>query len=271
MTSPDYSIPQVRERIAVDSTVIGSERLSKTMLRLTFSSNAFVGQTAISCADTYMKLVLPDPQDPENSLMRSYTVRSHDPLAGTVEVDFALHGQGGVAAAWAEQAKIGDSALFKGIGGGYNPSVEAPWHLLIGDDSALPAIAAALDRLAPGSTAQVILVAHSKEELLGSAYDLDLSKVSILTVVDSTSAVLREMAFAFENNEGAPHVFLHGEAGMVREARRALRTEHEQAIKSMSVSGYWRAGASDEQWRMMKRDWSAAQEAEESQLLARGA
>lgn len=268
MTSLDYSIPQVRERIAVNATVTASKKLSNTMLRLTFASDDFVDQGAISCADTYMKLILPDPEDASNSIMRSYTVRSHDAVAGTVEVDFALHGQGGVAAVWAEQAQVGDSALFKGIGGGYVPSVSAPWHLLIGDDSALPAIAAAMDRLEPGALAWVILVAHTKEELLGEDYDLNVTSATTLSVVDSTAALVRQVELAFEHNAGAPHVFLHGEAGMVRDVRRVLRGEHGQELKTMSVSGYWRAGASDEQWRSMKRDWSAAQEAEDSQLIA---
>jgi NADPH-dependent ferric siderophore reductase len=267
MTSPDYSIPQVRERIAIEATVLATRQLSPIMQRLTFGSQDFVGQEAISCVDTYMKLILSNPADASESVMRSYTIRRHDSVAGTVDVDFALHGQGGFAAEWAQRAQVGDSATFKGIGGGYNPHAQAPWHLLIGDDSALPAIAAAVDRVALGAPVHVILVGSSREDLLGEAYDLDESQITALRVVQTSAQVLSLVEEAYGTNAGVPHVFLHGEAAMVREVRRVLRAKYEQTLKAMSVSGYWREGASDEQWRDMKRDWSQAVEADEAKLI----
>jgi NADPH-dependent ferric siderophore reductase len=266
MTSVDYSIPPVRHRIAITATVTKVRRLSPLMQRLTFKASEFVGQEAISCADTYMKIVLPDPTNSDEPVMRSYTVRSHDSVAGTVDIDFALHGQGGVAAPWAERAQVGDTAEFKGIGGGYNPSEQAPWHLLIGDDSALPAIAAAVEQLGEDSGKVVILIADSPEELLGDGDAFSPPEGSEVQVVSHTPAVIEAVRSAYASHEGVPHVFLHGEASMVREVRRVIRSDFAQDLKAMSVSGYWRAGASDEQWREMKRDWSRGVEADEAKL-----
>lgn len=267
MTSLDYSITPVRHRTIIDAEVLATEQLSDLMLRLTFFSPDFIGQEAISCTDTYMKLIVHNPSNPEEKALRSYTVRSHDVVAGTVEIDFALHTNGGYAAQWARTAQVGDRATFKGIGGGYNPSPLAPWHLLIGDDSALPAIAAGVEKIAGDSRVVVVLEGPSKEALLGEAYDLELPEGGELVVVNSTEQILAQVAHAFEANEGTPHVFLHGEACMVRDVRRDLRATHAQELKTMSVSGYWRSGATDEQWREMKRDFAQQQEADETKAL----
>lgn len=268
MTNVDYSTEQIRARVMTQARVTAVKQLSPLMRRITFSSPGFVGQEAISCTDTYMKLVVQDPADPEQKVLRSYTVRSHDTAEGLVDIDFALHGKGGFAARWAQSAEIGQEVTFKGIGGGYVPSGTAPWHLLIGDDSALPAIAAAVERLESGVPCVVILEGATQTDLLGADYDLVLSESTQLHVVSGVQEILEVVARSYEQLEGTPHVFLHGEACMVRDVRRVLRTQYAQDLKAMSVSGYWRAGASDEQWREMKRDFAAQQEADEARALA---
>src|SRR3712207_7785498 len=55
-------------------------------------------------------------------------------------VDFVVHGDAGIAGPWATQVQPGDLVRFMGPGGGYAPDPDADWHLLVGDESALPAI-----------------------------------------------------------------------------------------------------------------------------------
>ena len=78
-------------------------------------------------------------------VMRTYTVRSWDAGTGELAIDFVVHGDEGVAAPWALHAAVGRTRIYvTGPGGAYAPNPAADWHLFVGDDSALPAIAAAL-------------------------------------------------------------------------------------------------------------------------------
>ncbi len=240
------------------------------MLRIAFVGSDLVGIDQIVCADTYVKLVFADPDGGEHPIMRSYTVRSYDREAGRIEIDFALHGRGGVAAPWALAAKPGDTIEFRGIGGGYLPAPAAPRHLLIGDDSALPAIAVALEKLDAGSDVDVVLIGHSEHDLLGEdgAALADSVPGSVnVRVVDSSNEVI-ELVDRSCAREGVPHVFLHGEAGMVREIRRHLRAVHGLPLGALSASGYWREGNTDEQWRDSKMEWKAQVAHDEGEIQA---
>lgn len=93
--------------------------------------------------------------------MRSYTVRRFNREAGELDLDFVLHGSG-VAATWAERARPGDDLILVGPSPAYLPDPEVPRHVLVGDESALPAVAALLAEV-PGATA-VLEVADAAEE-----------------------------------------------------------------------------------------------------------
>jgi NADPH-dependent ferric siderophore reductase len=64
--------------------------------------------------------------------------------------------------------------------------------------------------------------------------------------------------------EGIGHLFVHGEAGAVRELRRHLRAQRGLRPEFTSISGYWRRGDTEERWQTGKREWNAAIEAEEA-------
>jgi len=88
------------------------------------------------------------PPGEPRPVIRSYTVRRFDPAAGELDVDFVLHGAHGPAAAWAAAAEPGDWVGVSDPGGRYQPDPSAGAHLVIGDESALPAIATVLQALA---------------------------------------------------------------------------------------------------------------------------
>ena len=92
-----------------------------------------------------------DTHPPEQQpARRRYTVRAWDPDAHLLTIDFVVHGDEGVAGPWAATAAPGDALVFSGPSGGYRPDPTADWHLLVGDESALPAIAASLEALPAG-------------------------------------------------------------------------------------------------------------------------
>lgn len=194
---------------------------------------------------------------------RHYTVRAWDEIAGELTIDFVVHGDAGVAGPWARDARPGDQVVVTLPGGGYQPDPEADWHLMAGDESALPAIAASLEALAADSRAIVVLVCDGPED------ELELSCPGTLDVRwlhrsggPGDTALLADAVRALDFPEGRVHGFVHGEAGEVREVRRHLLGERAVPRQDLSISGYWRRTMTDEAWRRVKRDWNAEVEAD---------
>ncbi|KUL41528.1 siderophore-interacting protein [Actinoplanes awajinensis] len=91
-----------------------------------------------------------------STAMRSYTVRRHDPGAGELDVDILLHGNG-PGSIWAATAGTGARIGFLRPEAGYLVREDVTRHLLIGDESGLPAIAAILEALTPSAAGLAIV------------------------------------------------------------------------------------------------------------------
>ena len=99
-------------------------------------------------------------------IARTYSLRGRDARRGTLSVDFVLHGNGGPASKWAAAARVGDAIGLAGPGGPALCRADAERHLFCGDLSALPAIAAVLERLpAQAKGLALIEVADAADEL----------------------------------------------------------------------------------------------------------
>jgi NADPH-dependent ferric siderophore reductase len=97
--------------------------------------------------------------------MRSYTVRRHDPVGHELDFDFVLHGDAGVASAWATRVAVGAQLILVGPSPAYQPDPAIGAHVFVGDETALPAIGSMLAHLPPTATATVLLeVADAAEE-----------------------------------------------------------------------------------------------------------
>jgi NADPH-dependent ferric siderophore reductase len=193
--------------------------------------------------------------------VRTYTVRDWDAQARRLTIDFVVHGDSGVAGPWAAAATPGQTLQFMGPGGAYSPDPDADWHLMIGDTAVIPAIAASLERIPHGVPVHALIQVDGPEgELeLASAGDLELSWVHDPPgACDALLDALENLTFP----AGRPHVFLHGEATMVRSARRHLLAERGLPRESLSVSGYWKQSRTEEGWREDKAEWNREVEAD---------
>jgi NADPH-dependent ferric siderophore reductase len=227
-------------------------------------------------ADSYVKVLFlhpdgdyPRPIDPariraefESHLWprpRTYTVRRFDRDRLELTLDFVVHGTAGLAGPWAAAAAVGDEVLISGPGGGYSPDPAAGWHLLAGDESALPAISAALERMPDGAAVDAFIEVHGPADELA---ELAAFAERITWLHRGTGAVgsrLVDAVRAWSPPAGAAadgQAFVHGEAAMVKELRRHLRVDRGLPLDRLSISGYWRAGVDDEGWRAVKRDWN---------------
>src|SRR4051812_14367372 len=145
--------------------VLRTSQLTPHMIRVVLGGEGLAGFPAGEFTDHYVKLLFPpDAPDPDRPVTRTYTVRNWDAAAGELTLDFVWHGDEGLAGPWAANAQPGDRISFFGPGGGYAPSPDAGWHLLAGDESALPAIGAALERLPDGARALAFVEVAGPEE-----------------------------------------------------------------------------------------------------------
>jgi NADPH-dependent ferric siderophore reductase len=192
---------------------------------------------------------------------RTYTVRAWDPELRELTLDFVIHGDEGLAGPWAVRVQQGEIVRFLGPGGAYAPDADADWHLLVGDESALPAIAASLEAMPDGAKVYAFVEIEGPDEEQKIASDVEV--VWLHRGDRPIGEALVEAVRALEFPEGRVCAFVHGEAGFVKELRRLLRVEREIPREDLSISGYWRLGHNEDGWQAAKRDWNAQVEAEQ--------
>ncbi|MFP3990191.1 siderophore-interacting protein [Streptomyces sp. E11-3] len=256
--------------------VVRTERLTPGMRRVVLGGDGLADFSTSTYTDHYVKLLFPtegvrypEPFDIQQiradfpreqwPAQRTYTVRGWDPERRELALDFVVHGDEGLAGPWAMRAQPGEVLYFLGPGGGYAPQPDADWHLLAGDESALPAIAASLERLPAGATVHVFVeVAGPDEEQPVSA------QITWLHRGDRpVGAALTEAVRNLDFPPGDVQAFVHGEAGAVKELRKHLRVERAIPRDRLSISGYWRLGHNEDGWQASKPDWNAQVEAEQ--------
>lgn len=272
---PARKTPQVNH-----ARVLRTERLSPQMTRVVLGGESLAGLPIGECTDHYIKLLFPvegvsypepfDMADIRRDMpreqwprIRTYTVRDWDAEARELTVDFVVHGDAGLAGPWARRAQVGEEIRFLGPGGGYAPSAEADWHLLAGDESALPAIAASLSRIPAGVAAKVFLEVADPEERQQLSAPEGVEITWLFREGRQYGSALVEAVEKIDFPSGEVQAFVHGEAGMVKQLRRHLRLERGVTREQLSISGYWRLGKDEDGWQSSKKEWNAAVEAEQ--------
>lgn len=269
-------------RPAHEGVVIRVEQLTPHMVRVVVGGEALTRIEAGQFTDHYIKVLFPlpgvtypEPFDqgviretlPRDQwpVVRTYTVRKWLPEAGEMWVDFVVHGDEGIAGPWAAAAKPGDVIRFMGPGGGYAPDTTADWHLLAGDESALPAISAALERMPEGAKARVFVevAGPAEEQKIETAADVEITWLH-RDAGESLVDAVRGLEFP----AGRMQAFVHGEAGFVRDLRRFLRVELGIPMSQLSISGYWRRGMNEDGWQSSKREWNEQIEREQEPAAA---
>jgi NADPH-dependent ferric siderophore reductase len=271
--------------------VVSAERIAPHMVRVVLGSNNFETFVPSAFTDSYVKLVfvpddvdvagLPEPLTldsfaglpPEKRpQVRTLTVRRVDAEAGQITVDFVVHGEHGVAGPWALAAQPGQQIYLMGPGGAYTPDPAADWHLLAGDESALPAIAAALEALPANAKGMAFIeVAGQEDEIpLDAPESIEVNWVyrggRADMVPEDRAGDFAPLIEAVTNAEWLPgqvHVFIHGEAqAVMHNLRRYIRKERDVEKKwASSISGYWRRGRTEETFRQWKKQLAQAEAA----------
>ena len=191
-------------------------------------------------------LVLPEVVDgrlrwPEGERppMREYTVRRFDPAARELDVRVLLHGNGPVAR-WAAGAQVGDTV---GLTGPRSSKVMPDGfanYLLVGDLTAVPAIARWLTMLPEGAMAQVLIAARSEDDVveLKCAQPIWVLWLTDLSVpeADHLPLALEQLKLYSEDT----FAWAAGEAVAMKEVRRVLVEDRRLPAENVKVTGYWR-------------------------------
>ncbi len=247
--------------------VARSERVTPHMVRVTFAGDD-VRRLPVHGYDQWFRIFLPHPDGttdfsrvPEQFGLggylsylrtksgvrppfRNYTVRALRADAGELDVDFVAHGDAGVAGPWAQSARAGEQVMVLDQGRGFDPREETSGYLLVGDESALPAIAGILrdlERDAHG-IAIVEMPDAADEQPLDAPAGFDVRWLPRADPHDRPGALALAAvrALAVEHPAGL-HAYLAGEQALVAESRRHLVAAGVPKQR-IDFVGYWRVG-----------------------------
>lgn len=253
--------------------VLRSEWLTDNMIRLFLGGPNFEAFKNNEFVDKYVKIWFAKPElgleppyemdelrsqlAPEDlPVSRTYTVREVNDEERWISLDFVVHGVDGIAAPWATKVQAGEKVSFGGPGGAFNPDPDADWYLFLGDETAMPAIAAALEMLPADAVGQAFI------EVDGPASELELTAPQGMHVQwlhrggaePGTSRVLVEALRQYEFPTGHAQVFSHGERGAMKELRDVLLKERGLERGQVSLSGYWAYGRTEDKFQAEKRE-----------------
>ncbi|MFC8952192.1 siderophore-interacting protein [Streptomyces sp. NPDC057101] len=261
-------------RLQVDRT----RRLGPSLVRVTFTGDDLKGFAA-GGRDQSLSLFLPHPgqdapvlpplddpdmyailgawramPDDERAVMRSYTVREQrtEPV-NEVDIDFALHEDGGPACRWAAQAQPGDRVVVLGPAIAENTGVrfqlpeDADSVLIWADETALPAASAILEWLPAETRAQVFLEVPYSGDRMELSTQADATVTWLVQEEGAPSAV--DAVRGTELPGEAPYVWIAGESGSVKALRRHFVGDLGLDRRRVTFVGYWRKGLSEDALR----------------------
>ncbi|RUP80711.1 siderophore-interacting protein [Kocuria sp. HSID17590] len=210
-----------------------------------FRSTGFDDDVKIIVPDPVTGLcAIPEPQpggtvawtDESVALARTYTVRSVDTEAGEVALDFVLHGTG-LASGWARRVRPGESVYVAGPKASAAAPEDVDWLLLAGDDTALPAIARALEDLPRGTRV------HAVVEVPTDADRIELRTEADVTLTWAVREAGEDLVSAVQGVDWLPgeaFAWVAGEALSIKPLRRWLREKRGVTREHTDISGYWR-------------------------------
>ena len=230
--------------------LLARESISPGFVRLTLGGPELAGFVSAGF-DDHVKLILPQQGQEKPNLpsivdgrphiegarptMRDYTPLRYDAAANTLQMDFAAHGSG-PAVDWALHAPIGQWAGLAGPRGSMVVPARLDWHLLLGDETAMPAIERRLAELPEGTRAivrvQLANPADRREWTSRAALDC--------AFVPSLAQAAEELALP----EGEGFIWGAGENTAMAALRGLLLAKGAQP-RRMRISSYWKQGVAD--------------------------
>jgi len=233
--------------------------LTPRMRRITLGGPELAGFVSLG-SDDHVKLLFPQNAEQAAALdtmvlgaskddgpkpeMRDYTPRRYDLEKMELDIDFVLHGDG-PASTWAEQAAPGQFLHIGGPRGSMIVPDIFDSYLLIGDETALPAIARRLEGLAANRKALVVIEVENGGEQQVLESDAQINVIWVLREGgrDNLLTTIKQLQVP----KGNLYAWVATETKVSRQIRRVLIDEHGLDEQFIKAAGYWRAEGSEEE------------------------
>jgi NADPH-dependent ferric siderophore reductase len=212
-----------------DAEVLRREQLSDHLIRLTLGGDGLSGFTSTGVPDEWVGLVVPGQFQ-----SRYYTVRSWS--GGELVVDVVVH-EVGLVTEWAVRDCVGDRVTITEPKGSFAMPDGATWLILVGDLTAMPAMARILEDVEVPTR----VWAEVADELDG--YLPAGPAVTWLTPPREGESRLAEVVERIDWPSGDGYFWMAGESGQMRAIRKHLMRERRLPSTAYDVMGYWRGGA----------------------------
>ena len=226
-------------------TVFHVEALTPRMRRIAFTSNDLSDFTS-DAPDDHIKLFFPqaDAADAKPT-MRDFTPRAFNPAAGTLIIDFAPH-QAGPATQWASQAEPGQILEIGGPRGSAIVPDDFDYYLLVGDETALPAIGRWVGELRAGVPVTTVVLVDDSSEQQPLPTRAALTSIWVHRATGSDdAAALRAAITGLATAPGDGFVWIAAEASVARNLRDYVLTDRAHPREWVKAAGYWKRGVSD--------------------------
>ncbi|MDO7899589.1 siderophore-interacting protein [Pseudomonas citrulli] len=231
--------------------------LTPRMRRITVGGPELAGFVSLG-TDDHVKLLFPQNAEEQAALenfspgadkgpmpeMRDYTPRRYDLDTLELDIDFVLHGDG-PASTWAAQAAPGQYLDIAGPRGSMIVPDIFDSYLLVGDETALPAIARRLEGLAPNRRALVVVEVENgaEQQVLQSPAQVHVIWVLREGRHDSLLTTVRQLQVP----GGKLYAWVATEAKVARQIRKVLLEEKGLDQDFVKAVGYWKVDAGEEE------------------------
>jgi len=220
--------------------------------------------------DTFLYLLLAPPGRPELAVDQSfswdayartpddekpvgayYTLRRWRPESAEIDVLMVLHDDhgtdasptsGGHASRWAAQATVGDRVALWGPRTAYDPPVGTEHFVLVADETGLPAVAAIIEQLPDGATADVLaeVADASERQELAERKGVNVRWLYRDGAAPGTTTLLSDAARELPVFDRPTYLWGGGESKVMTKVRRYVRDVRGLGRGDVSLVAYWR-------------------------------
>ncbi|MDQ0647139.1 NADPH-dependent ferric siderophore reductase [Microbacterium natoriense] len=227
-------------------TLASRDWLAPDFVRVRLTGSDLAGFDSLG-SDDHMRLFFPTGPIGSIEEVRASPSREYTPLAWEddwLEVEFAVHGDEGVAARWAATASLGSSI---GVGGPRGSAVlegtPGSW-LLAGDETAIPAIRRFAALIPTGSPARILVETVDADHQVDIDAPVDIEWVHRGSAAAGSALIARLDALTEADAGADPFVFIAAEQSIVKPGRALLERWDVDTSRAV-VKGYWKRGEAE--------------------------
>ncbi len=255
LTSIETELQTTQELVTHTGHVVRTIRLTPTMVEVTLGG---LDGFPIVGGDEFIQVMVGSPERPlavgaglpfsavqslpddEQPVAATYTTRRRRPDAGELDVWVMLHGHDGGVAGWAEAATAGTPVALWGPRRAYHPPEATAAHVLVADETGVPACWAIAESLPTGHPVRAVVLVGDADQELPAPEGVEVTWLHRTTTDDPTAAMVDATRAALE---GLENVFVFGasESRQITAVRRMCRKELGLDAERVHLTGYWRA------------------------------